>query len=225
VESARQIAEAVRASGVRAMVAHTLRFDATVAAVRGHIPAIAPLHAITLSQRFEPPALPWLDRLVESGGGVMLHTGIHSVDLLRLLSGHEVVEVSCVTTRVVTRDTEDNFVMAARLDAEGMLGQLSGSRAVGGRTGVIELAGARGLIVADHVHRVAWSIRGSERTPIAIPPPMPTVREALRAFVAGVRTGAALPVTIDDGVRAVAIVDAGYRSAATAGAPVAVAWT
>jgi predicted dehydrogenase len=222
VEAARGIAEAVRASGVRAMVAQTLRFDVTVEAVRARIAVIAPLHAITLSQRFEPPALPWLDRLDESGGGVMLHTGVHSVDLLRVLSGREVVDVSCRTARVLTRETEDNFVMAARLDADGVLGQVSGSRAVGGRTGVIELAGARGQIVADHVHRVAWLIRGSDRTPIAIPPAIPTVREALRAFVAGIRTGAPMPVTIEDGLRAVAIVEAGYRSAAKAGAPVAV---
>ena len=219
LDAARTIVAAVKASGIRAMVAHTLRFDATVAAVREHLPAIGPLHAISLSQRFEPTSLPWLDRLAESGGGVMLHTGIHSMDLLRVLSGREVVEVACVTTRVRTRETEDNFTMFVRLDVENFVGQVSGSRALGGRTGLMDFSGAGGQIVADHVHRLAWMVRGTERTPIAVPPPVPTVREALRAFVAGVVTGAPMPVTVEEGLRAVAIADSAYRSAARGGAP------
>jgi predicted dehydrogenase len=204
------------------MVAQTLRFDATVGAVRAHLPAIAPLHAVTLSQRFEPSPLAWLDRLGDSGGGVLLHTGVHSIDLLRWLTGGNVVEVSCVTTRLLTTETEDNFVMLARLDKDGVLAQIAGSRALGGRTGLIELAGGGGAIVADHVDRTAWLVRGRERTPITVPAAIPTVRETLRAFVDGVRTGSPMPITIDDGVRAIAIVDAAYRSAARAGAPVAV---
>jgi predicted dehydrogenase len=204
------------------MVAQTLRFDATVAAVRAHLSAIAPLHAVTVTQRFEPSPLAWLDRRAESGGGVLLHTGVHGIDLLRLLTGGEVAEVACATTRVITRETEDNFVLQARFAGGPLLAQVSGSRALGGRLGAIEVAGAGGAIVADHVHREAALVRGVTRTPIAVPPPVPTVREALRAFVAGIRSGAPMPVTIDDGLRAVAIVDAGYRSAARGGAPVAV---
>ena len=55
-------------------------------------------------------------------------------------------------------------------------------------------------------------------TSIAIRTPVHTVREALRAFVAALRAGAPMPITVDDGVRALAIVDAGYRSAAQGGA-------
>jgi predicted dehydrogenase len=222
LEGARRIATAVKSSGVRAMVAQTLRFDATIAAVRAHAAAIAPLHAVSLSQRFEPSPLPWLDRLAESGGGVLLHTGIHSIDLLRFLSGREVTEVACTTARVLTRETEDNFTLMARFAGDGLLGQVAGSRAVAGRVGLVEVAGAGGLIVADHVHHAAWRVEGTSRTAIELAPAMPTVREALRAFVTGVQRGTAMPVTIDDGLRAVAIAEAGYRSAALGGAPVAV---
>jgi len=127
-----------------------------------------------------------------------------------------------MTTRVLTRETEDNFVVLARLDRDDVLGHIAGSRALGGRTGLVELAGARGQIVADHVRREAWLIRGHERTPLAIPAPVATVREALRAFVAAVRDGVPMPITVDDGVRTIAIVDAAYRSAARGGAPVTI---
>ena len=65
-----------------------------------------------------------------------------------------------MTARVLTRETEDNFVVLARLDHEDLLGQIAGSRALGGRTGLIELAGAGGQIVADHVRREVSLIRG-----------------------------------------------------------------
>jgi predicted dehydrogenase len=216
---ARRIVAAVGASGVRAMVAQTLRFDATVALVRAHLAEVAPLHAVSLIQRFEPSPLPWLDDPAQSGGGIVLHTGIHGIDLLRVLTGREVVEVACRMTRVLTRETEDNFVMLARLDSDGLLGQVSGSRALGGRTGLIEVAGAGGQIVADHVQRVAWLVRGGTRMPLTVGAPVPTVREVLGAFVAGIRDGAPMPVRVEDGLRAVAIAEACYRSAARDGAP------
>jgi len=222
VEAGRRIAEAVKASGVRAMVAQTLRFDATVAAVRAQLPGIAPIHALTLSQRFEPSPLPWLDRMAESGGGVLLHTGVHSIDLLRVLTGREVTSVACTTARVVASETEDNFVMLARFDTPELLGQVSGSRAVGGRVGTIEVAGAGGTILGDHVQGTASLIRGRTSTTLSIPSSVPTVREVLRAFVTSVRTGLPMPVSVQDGLRAVAIVEAGYRSASRGGAPVPV---
>jgi predicted dehydrogenase len=215
---ARRIVETVRAAGVPAMVAQTLRFDATVAAVRAHLTSIAPLHAISLVQRFEPSPLAWLDRPEESGGGIVLHTGVHSIDLLRVFAGREVVDVSCAVTRVLTRQTEDNFVMIARFGDAALLGSVAGSRALGARSGLMELAGAHGHILADHVRREASVFRGGDREPIEIPEATPTVREVLRAFVAGVRDRTPMPVTVEDGARAVAIVDAAYRSGERGGA-------
>ena len=212
------IAAAVSAAGVPAMVAHTMRYDATASAVKAHLPAIGTLHSAGLTQRFEPTPLDWLDRHEESGGGIVLHTGVHSMDLLRMLTGCEVVDVSCVMTRIRTRETEDNFVMLARMNADGLLAHIAGSRVLGGRTGLMEFAGESGQIVADHVRRVAWLVHGGEQTALPIGDPVPTVREVLRDFVAGVRDGTPMPITIDDGLRSLAIAEACYRSAETGGA-------
>ena len=222
LEDARHIVAMVERSGITAMVAQTLRFDATVDAVRAHLGAIAPLHGLTLVQRFEPSPLAWLDRRAESGGGVLLHTGVHSIDLLRLLSRREVTDVACVTSRIATRETEDNFVMLARLGGVPALATVAGSRGLGGRTGLIEAAGAGGQIVADHVRAEGSLVRGGERTRLAIAEFVPTVREVLRAFVASVTEGVPVPVTVIDGARSLAIIDACYRSAAMNGAPAAV---
>ena len=41
----------------------------------------------------------WLDDPAVCGGGILLHTGVHSFDLVRLLTGREVVRAWCRTAR------------------------------------------------------------------------------------------------------------------------------
>jgi predicted dehydrogenase len=221
--AARHIADTVSSSGVRAMVAHTLRFDSTVQTLKAHVSEIAPLHAIYLSQRFEPARLNWLDRRAESGGGIVLHIGVHSFDLLRFLTGCEVTRVWCRTAQLITRETEDSFAMTCQLSNPSLIGAIAGSRAMGGRSGLVELAGARGQLLADHVHGFVHLVRGFERLTLSVPAPVPTVRETLGAFVQALRECTDFPISIEDGLRAVAIVNAAYRSAERGGEGTAVA--
>lgn len=218
---ARRIRDLVAAGGLPCMVAHTLRFNGVVRALRAHLDEIAPLQTMVLSQRFEPSALPWLDRRAEAGGGIALHTGVHSFDLLRHLTGDDVGEVWGMIDRRFTRETEDMFSLLFRMRDSSIHGAVSGSRTTLGRNGLIELAGERGQLVGDHVHGVAYLLRGRERIEVAVEANVPTVRDVVRAFVAALRGGEPFPITVEDGLRAVAVADACYRSAAAA-APVAV---
>lgn len=213
VAEARRIRECITRSGVRCMVAHTLRFNTVVQALKSHIPTIAPLHSLYLSQRFEPSPLPWLDRKTESGGGIVLHTGVHSFDLLRFLSGKEVEQVWCQTTRVFTSETEDNFLMTCRFSDPVLKGAVAGSRSTRSRSGLIELSGEHGQLLGDHAHGFAYLLRGLAHTPLPVEPPVHTVREVLRAFVSGLQQDAPFPISVEDGLCAVAIAEACYRSA------------
>ncbi|MBI3301012.1 MAG: Gfo/Idh/MocA family oxidoreductase [Deltaproteobacteria bacterium] len=213
VAEARRIRDCIAASDVRCMVAHTLRFNAVVQALKAHIPQIALLHSIYLSQRFEPSPLVWLDRKAESGGGIVLHTGVHSFDLLRFLSGSEVEQVWCQTSRVFTKETEDNFLMMCRLNDPPLKGAVAGSRSTRSRSGLIELSGENGQLLGDHTHGFAYLVKGLERTPLPVELPVPTVRETLKAFVEGLQNNKAFPITVEDGLRAVAVAEACYRSA------------
>ncbi|MGH7960299.1 MAG: Gfo/Idh/MocA family protein, partial [Candidatus Binatia bacterium] len=199
------------------MMAHTLRFNTVVQTLKAALPLIAPLHSLYLSQRFEPSLLQWLDRKVESGGGIALHTGVHSFDLLRFLSGSEVTEVWCQMSRVFTEETEDNFVMNCRFGDSVLYGMAAGSRSTRSRSGLIELSGENGQLLGDHAHGFAYLMKGLERRPLQIEPPVPTVRDALRTFVEGLQRQTPFPITVEDGLRAVAIAEACYRSAAAGG--------
>ena len=212
VEECRRIVEAVAMSGVTAMMAHTLRFNAVVRALRAALPEIGPVHAAALTQRFEPSSLEWLDQRRLAGGGIVLHTGVHSFDLLRHLTGREAEHVYALARRVVTRETEDHFAATIEMDGGLVLAMVGGSRATAGRCGAIEIAGRDGQLVGDHVHGTAARLVGSERIPLAVGAPVATVQAALEELAGALAERRQPSVTLADGLASVAIAEACYRS-------------
>ncbi len=215
VREAIRIRRAVSRHGIRLMVSQTLRFNAVIRAVKDCIPQLGSLHSIHLSQRFEPSPLAWMDQRDLSGGGIVLHTGVHSFDLLRFLTQEEVDKVSCTINRVGTKETEDNFSATMTFVKSPIIASVMGSRGTEGRNGLIELAGENGQVVADHVHNDLYTVRGMKRKRVRLGDPIPTVYEALKAFNYSLCRGVPFPVTIEDGAIAVAIAEACYRSAET----------
>lgn len=205
---------AVRASGVPCLMGHTLRWNVVARVVRDTLPSMGRLRALGLNQRFEPSVLDWLDRPEISGGGIILHTGVHSFDLVRFLTGREVTRVFCRTARATTVRTEDNFAATLDLGGDDALVTVSGCRATAGRSGLIDAAADDGQLLADHQLHFAYRVRGLERTPIELPPPAHTVREALDAFARLLTSGTEPPTALADGVRSVQIAEACLRSAA-----------
>jgi predicted dehydrogenase len=78
---------ALRRNPIPLMVAQTLRYNAVVCALRAACADLGPLRSLTFAQRFEPSPLGWLDDPARSGGGIVLHTGVHAFDLARVLRG------------------------------------------------------------------------------------------------------------------------------------------
>jgi len=210
VADARAMLAAAETAGIAVMVAQTLRYNSVVRALRAALADIGAVHAVRLSQRFEPSPLGWIDDPRISGGGMILHTGVHSFDLLRLFGG-EVASLACDAGHVVTHDTEDNWVASLRL-AGGGLASIAGSRATRSRTGPIEIVGAEGLLQGDHVLGTAVKVVGTAVAPLAVAPPAATVREIVRDFAAAVRSGAPMPIPLREGARAVAVAEACYRA-------------
>jgi predicted dehydrogenase len=206
-----RIEAALVRSPVPVMVAHTLRFNTVVRALQDHLGDIGPLRTVFLSQRFEQSPLAWLDRKSVAGGGIVLHTGVHSFDLLRVLTGAEAEWVHCRTSRIHTRETEDSFTAHIGL-GRNVVAVVMGSRATDSRNGLIEITGAHGQLVADHVHHFAYRLHGTTRTPIELGPAVPTVREVLRSFADAIRTGTAPPIGWEDGRAAVTLAHACYQS-------------
>jgi len=210
---AREIVAIVRRAGIRAVMAHTLRWNAVVHAVAAALGDLGPLRALGLTQRFEPSRLAWLDRPDESGGGMLLHTGVHCFDLVRFLAGAEVARVECATRTTATRRTEDNFAALLELAGSEALVTVTGSRDSRGRAGLIDAAGTEGEVIADHQQNWGWVVRGLERSALPLPAPIPTVLAVLESAAAHVERGAPIPASLEDGAKAVLIAEACSRSA------------
>jgi predicted dehydrogenase len=194
-------------------MAHTLRWNPVVRAVRERLATMGEPRALVLNQRFEPSPLAWLDDPAISAGGILLHTGVHSFDLVRYLTGREVRRVWCRTVRTHTRHTEDNFTATLELEGSAALVSVSGCRDTTGRSGLIDVACSGGQVVADHQQHWAHEVHGLVHTGLPIGDPLPTVREVLRSFVALLTRGEPPPATIEDGARSVLVAEACAKAA------------
>ncbi|MBI4000938.1 MAG: Gfo/Idh/MocA family oxidoreductase [Nitrospira defluvii] len=214
-EDARAIAREARQGGRVMMTAQTLRFDAAVVALRERQAQIGALQYLSVASRMEPHGL--TEEIRGFGGrGCLLETGIHLLDLVRVLTGDEVHAVSCDMDMVPPQGAERRIV-GRLMTSRGLVCLLDVSRVSSGRIGRVELIGTEGQLSADWcgqrvVQVSAWHDAGE--WPIAA---APTVLSTLRAFVRAVREGLPPPVTIEDGKRAVEIAEACYASAQQGG--------
>ena len=218
-EDARAMVEATRAAGVPLMTAQTLRFTPVLRRLRECVGQIGGLQYLWLSMRVEPAPHRWLDDSVQAGGGVLLEIGIHLMDLVRFLTGEEAIEASGEIVRRHTQQVEDlavaRFVLASNVRC-----YVEVSRVSEGRTCRVEVVGTNGQILADVSESTLTRIEGRTAVEKESVPDRPTIPIVLEEFARSFAAGTPMPVLGEDGLRAVAMAEAAYRSAAQ-GRPVA----
>jgi predicted dehydrogenase len=200
--AAREVVAAARAARIPVMVSHTMRFNSAVRALKEHAPQLGPLHLVAINNRFEPADRAWFND--PAHGGMVINTGVHGTDLLRYLTGAEIVSAQAWGSRIVLRNIEDVFAAVLRLEPGPILATMDNTWATGGRTGRVELVGREGQLLVDHIHSHLSLIRGRREEVLLVPPPVPTVREILRAFTGCLLDNDPIPVTLEDGLAAVA---------------------
>jgi len=226
-DEARAMVDACDAAGVQLMTAFPCRFSPAfgqlLAAVRRG--DLGDVLAVRGTNRGRCPGGWFIDKALSGGGAVMDHT-VHVADLLRVLLGSEPAEVFCeADNRVLHGDFDDTGFLAITFE-NGVFATLDASWSrpktfptwgdvtlgVTGTRGVMELdLFAQEMTLFDDTRgRVAYQGWGSSID-----------RGLVAAFIEAVATGAPVPVTGVDGLRAVEVVEAAYASAAS-GQPVAV---
>jgi predicted dehydrogenase len=207
-----EIAAALARTGTYCMAGHTLRLNTVVREIASRIVELGRIDSMLFSQRFPPQLdLAWLDDPAQSGGGNVLHTGVHCFDLCRFLSGRDPMTATCSARSVYTERTEDVFTATLSF-ADGPEATVGCSRTTRSRNGLIEITGERGQLVGDHVHHTLYRIDESGRTSIELAPPRHTVLELLRLLVEDCRADRAPSIPYHAGLGAVAIAAACYRS-------------
>ena len=206
-----------REAAVPLMTAQTLRFDNTIQRMKTFQPCIGRSQQLNLTFHIEiRETAP--DHVAGYGGrGALLEIGVHMLDLVRFLTGEEVQDVRCTMDRHPPTAPE----MRASIDLTtigGTICRIEVARVLGSRAGRAVWIGSQGRVEADWMRRRIRCLddTGVERMN-ADPPPSQTVLATLTAFLQAVTNNSSMPITGEDGYRAVEIAEACYRSAQAGG--------
>ena len=205
------------------MIGFNRRFDPNFAAVKRALDAgeigAGELLSITSFDPAPPPV-----SYIKVSGGLFRDMAIHDFDMACWIFGSVPVEVSAVGTSIVdsaigTAGDVDTAVTTLRF-ADGRIAVVKNSRrAVYGYDQRLELLGATGLLQAGNMleNTVAKTTTAGALSAkpefFFLERYMRAYEAEWRAFVQAVEQGAAMPVTLQDGVNALAVAEAATLSA------------
>ena len=229
LERARACQNVVDATGRPVMIGFNRRFDtnfgALKAALAGGEIGKAELLSITSFDPAPPPVA-----YIKVSGGIFRDMMIHDFDMANFIMGSAPVSISATASSIVDPDIGaagdfDTAIVTLR-DAGGELAVIKNSRrAVYGYDQRVELLGSEGLLQAQNmlentvVKSGTGGVTGAKPTYFFLERYMQAYKAEWSAFVAAITEGAALPVTLADGVLALAMAEAATKSAKT-GQPV-----
>jgi predicted dehydrogenase len=232
LEDAQAIVDSCDRSGVLLMTAFPMRFSAPLQIVKASLDSgeFGQVYCFNATNQGELPTKhrPWfVDPLLAGGGALMDHT-VHLVDIMRWFLGSEVTEIYAQTNRIFHANEVEvetgGLEMISFQDGVFATIDCSWSRPPywptwGGLT--FEMVTERGAVVVDAFRqnlvvyrqdwqRAGWSYWGSDSNQAMIAEFVQAIREQRPPLVTGV-----------DGLRAVEVTLAAYRSAES-GLPVRV---
>ncbi len=227
---ARQCLAHASASGQPVMVGFNRRFDPSFGAVKTALDAGEIGRAELLNITSYDPAPPPVE-YIKVSGGLFRDMMIHDFDMANFIMGAAPVEISALGTSIV--DTAigeagdvDTAVATLRY-ADGRIAVIKNSRrALYGYDQRLEVLGSDGLLQAQNmlentvVKSTAHGVMSAKPTYFFLERYMPAYEAEWSAFVDAVTQGAAMPVSLEDGVLALAMAEAATTSKNT-GRPVA----
>jgi myo-inositol 2-dehydrogenase/D-chiro-inositol 1-dehydrogenase len=235
VADAERVAAEWQRSTVRAMMGFNYRFNPLVQQAREQIAAGAVGDLVSVRTVFSTPrrSVPDWKQQRESGGGVLLDLAVHHIDLIRFLLATEVARVSADVCSVQSEhDTallqlgltngcsaQAMFSLCTvdddRFEVYGSSGRLTIDRYRSLRVEVTGAAAGNGLGAA--AVRFAGELIGVPYALRKLSAPLhdPSFPAAMEAFVRSIEKGTAVSPTLEDGLRAAAVVDAAELSASS----------
>ena len=128
--------------------------------------------------------------------------GIHLLDLVRVLTQDEIHSVSAEIDRAAFQQPEYRATLKL-ITRRGLPCYLDISRVSQGRVTRAEIIGAEGQALADWTTGIVRRISQGNETIDYPCPPRATLVDLLRDFCQAIRTGSPMPITAEDGLRAV----------------------
>ncbi len=217
-------------NGMPVMVGFNRRFDPSFGALKAAVDAGEIGAAEMLSVTSFDPAPPPVS-YIKGSGGLFRDMMIHDFDMANFIMGELPLTISAVGTSVVdpeiARAGDVDTAVVTMTYGNGQIAVIKNSRrAAYGYDQRIELLGSKGLLQVQNVlentvvKSTSDGVVGAKPTYFFLERYMPAYQAEWAAFVDAVQSGARMPVTLEDGISALAMADAATRSAQS-GNPVA----
>lgn len=222
----------VEKTGKPVMIGFNRRFDPNFAALKAAAEAgeIGKRELLTITS-FDPAPPPVA--YVKVSGGLFRDMMIHDFDMANFLMGEAPVSISatgsCIVDPEIGAAGDVDTAVVTMTYSDGRIAVIKNSRrAVYGYDQRLELLGSTGMLEAENmlentvVKSTAAGVVSAKPTYFFLERYMPAYAAEWTAFVAAVAQGAVVPVTLADGVQALAMAEAAALSIKT-GAPVRLA--
>ncbi|MGI9369124.1 MAG: inositol 2-dehydrogenase [Ruegeria sp.] len=219
-------------NGRPVMVGFNRRFDPNFTTLKAAIDAgeigATELLSITSFDPAPPPV-----SYVKVSGGLFRDMMIHDFDMANFIMDDVPMTISAVGTCVIDSEIakagDVDTAVVTMTYRDGQIAVINNSRrAVYGYDQRVEVLGSKGLLQVQNmlentvVKSTADGVTGAKPTYFFLERYMPAYNAEWAAFVQATESGAPMPVTLKDGVAALAMAEAATRSART-GSPVALA--
>ncbi len=219
--------KAVAHNGRPVMIGFNRRFDPNFSALKAALDkgeiGKPELLSITSFDPAPPPVA-----YIKVSGGLFRDMMIHDFDMANFLMGAAPVSVSAVGSSIVDpaigQAGDVDTAVVTLTYSDGRIAVIKNSRrAVYGYDQRVELLGSEGLLQAQNmlentvVKSTTAGVTGAKPTYFFLERYMPAYAAEWAAFVLAVNSGSTLPVTLDDGVAALAMAEAATQSARTGG--------
>lgn len=218
--AAEEIARAAREGGAPAMVGYCHRFHEPVLQLKDLLDAGEIGEPVLFRNRFAyhfaGVEKTWFANRAISGGGTVMDTSVHSLDLYRFLIG----DITHVAARLMTvtpgLQVEDNSVLLVD-GPRGIPGIVEASWTTPVGESHLTIYGTKGNVTVDYGagdFGVAAIQRAGEEAPTQLPRSTHNRFAAeMRHFIAGATGGRPLSPDVADGVRTVQVIAAAYGAA------------
>jgi predicted dehydrogenase len=214
IPSAHRMRDATRASSALLMPAFRHRFIPANIMLRDIVASGEIGDVVLFNNIFCGPAFDmeqkWFTKKALAGGGCILDTNSHSVDLFRFIVGEIVQQQAVMHRHFKTTDVEDAGMLVVKSD-QGALGVMESSFVAGSGEGFIDIIGTKGKARYDYGDKVLvrktedndWTIRPVKESGGGV--------EEVSHFLGAIEGKYKLSCTVDDGVRAMEVICGVYE--------------
>lgn len=216
ISAAHRMREAVRGGSALLMPAFRHRFLPANIMLRDIVTSGEIGDVVLFNNIFCGPAFQmeqkWFTRKALAGGGCILDTNSHSVDLFRFIVGEIVEQHTVMHRHFMTTDVEDSGILVVKSD-KGALGVMESAFVAGTGEAFIDIIGTKGKAHYDYTDGDKVRVRLTKDKDWTVKPVAVSngFAEQVRHFIGAIEGRHKLTCTINDGVRAMEVICETYR--------------